>query len=303
MVSSDNVISAMRSANLLGRASDTPTSIPFCQLHYSEIYRLLQQPKQTNCATCGISLRHKTTRACPQPHKVERILREMVGFEGHLSEGQKVCYSCYKSHLLSIEQSVTISTDSELQTLINSVKQSIQIDKEVLSAEDVLSEALKLTIVKVGENLLNRQLMLLPAIHDFFNQCTSDIVDASDVSAVHLHEDIKVTSLWLLSELRANFSHHMICACKIRKYGTLMYRPDTDLILELQKALWKARHCEKADHAEHAAAKCDIEQPTSQKQAIDHNIFDVLNDHVHVEVKRMLAKEKDGPFRYDELDL
>ena len=58
----------------------------------------------------------------------------------------------------------------------------------------------------------------------FFNRCVNSIAAATDMLIkTDLHIKTKVTSLWVLSELSANLKQHMACACKTRKYGTVMY--------------------------------------------------------------------------------
>ena len=36
----------------------------------------------------------------------------------------------------------------------------------------------------------------------------------------------------------------MVYSCKVRKYGTLVYRPNSDLIRLLSEAMWKLRNVE-----------------------------------------------------------
>ena len=40
------------------------------------------------------------------------------------------------------------------------------------------------------------------------------------------------------------FEHHITWACTAKKYGTLPYRPGTDMIALLQQAKWRVRHSE-----------------------------------------------------------
>ena len=276
MAISDEVVATIECANLVCNTGDNSTSIPLCKLHYSLIYQMIQQPRQTNCPTCGISLRHKKSRVCPQPEQIGHHLSKTIGFEGHITEGQKVCFSCYKSHLVILQQNSCTceSTDSDLEILINTLKHSLQSTKVIVSIEGVLSVAVTHTTVKVGEDLLKREVLLLPAVHEFFNQCVNSIAAASDkLDKTDLKDKTKVTSLWVLSELSANLKQHMACACRTRKYGTVMYRPDTDLISALQKALWKVRHLEQA----HCETDSCLDQTTTETKSPKNVIFDELN--------------------------
>ena len=97
---------------------------PLCSHHYHLVYNLLQPTRQTNCAVCGISLRHTQSRSCPQPDVIEQHLRETIGFEGHIATADKVCYSCYKSHLVILQESRNTSRDSDLEGIISTLKQA-----------------------------------------------------------------------------------------------------------------------------------------------------------------------------------
>ena len=97
MVISDEVVATIECANLVCNTGDISTSIPLCKLHYSFIYQMLQHPRKTNCPTCGISLRHKKSRVCPQPEKIGYHLSKTIGFEGHITEGQKVFFMLHVS--------------------------------------------------------------------------------------------------------------------------------------------------------------------------------------------------------------
>ena len=59
------------------------------------------------------------------------------------------------------------------------------------------------------------------------------------------HEGEAVTSQWLLSNLTTALQHHLEYACKAKKYGTILYRPNADLILLLQQSLSKLHQHEK----------------------------------------------------------
>ena len=98
MASCGTIRSAMETAGIECSLHELPEPTPLCKHHYHLIYNILQPP-QTNCVTCHISLRHCNSRPCPKPEIIELHLRENTGFEGHLKAQDKVCYTCYKSHI------------------------------------------------------------------------------------------------------------------------------------------------------------------------------------------------------------
>ena len=111
MGSTEEIKATFEEAQLQYASISTPT--PLCKVHYHIIYNLMQ-PRQTHCSTCGLSLRHTTSRPCPQTDIIQSHLREVIGFEGSIGAGDKVCYSCYKSHLVILKSSKNISRDCEL---------------------------------------------------------------------------------------------------------------------------------------------------------------------------------------------
>ena len=142
-----------------------PVPVPLCTHHYHLLYNLMQ-PRQEHCVTCGASLRRQTNpKACPQPALIERHLKETVGFEGAIRESDKVCYTCYRSHLVILQQGNDISRDSELITTL-----SQQVPTSIGSTSDLIDAAMTRVVIAVGRELLNGNVMLLPDVHDLIVQ-------------------------------------------------------------------------------------------------------------------------------------
>ena len=94
------------------------------------------------------------------------------------------------------------------------------------------------TVVHVGEELLQRKALLLPAVHDFFLERYDEMI--AEVSNLQgAEKNTSITSLWILSNLTNALQHHLVYTCKARKYGTLLYRPNTNLVALLQQSLSK----------------------------------------------------------------
>ena len=49
--------------------------------------------------------------------------------------------------------------------------------------------------------------------------------------------NVSVTPRWILSNLTTSLGHHLSCACKIRKLGTIIYRSNSDLLLALSNQM------------------------------------------------------------------
>ena len=75
-------------------------------------------------------------------------------------------------------------------------------------------------------------------IHDLFCSFATELL-------YHLNEEIVisrlVTSAYILSSLTTSLQHHIEYCCKTKKYGTLFYRPNTDLKPALAQSLWQLR--------------------------------------------------------------
>ena len=238
---------ALKASNLRCKGENITIPAPLCKHHYYTIYSVLHQPQQTNCPTCGASLKYANTRSCPDAVKVKAQLIANAGFKGNLCPGDKVCYSCYKSHLAILQVVKQVSTDNDLQEVIDMLKNTSH-PQPPGTLEHVHSRAMERTAIHVGEQLLKRQAMLLTAVHELFKDCCREIISHND-----LNVDIRATSsMWVLSHLSNTLQHHLAYSCKTCKYGTILYRPGTDLMPLLQHALWKIRQLEQKPNEETA---------------------------------------------------
>lgn len=192
-----------------GLPSNMSESTQLCKAHYYLIYNTLQ-PFPT-CVTCQTRLKSTNARPCPNPSIIEKYLRETTNFEGSITEGDKVCYPCYKSHTVLLKQTKPASTDDELESIICVTNQKIS-QIQVHTSDDAVHRAMLSTTTFVAENLLNYQVLLLPSVHDFFTQQVRGIMQAFNLEGVeNVHQ--LVTSQWILSNLIATLEHHMtVCA-------------------------------------------------------------------------------------------
>ena len=83
--------------NLKTKGDTIPFPTPLCTRHYYTVYNA-QRAHLANCPVCGICLKHVQSRPCPN------ALRDTAGFEISLQPEQKVCYSCYKSQLIILQE-------------------------------------------------------------------------------------------------------------------------------------------------------------------------------------------------------
>ena len=288
---SEQVQSAIQSGGLKCSLSTVPTPAPLCKHHYHLVYNLLQ-PTQIHCITCGMSLKHSNTRLCPQPKFIENHLKENMGFVGTNGGNDKVCYICYRSHLVILQQQSSVSKDSDLQQLITTVAD--QIPTSIQSTSELVDATMKRVVVAVGKELLDRNVLLLPSVYDLF--CSQ----ASELSC-NLEEEVDttklVTSAWIMSSLKVTLKNHIVYTCKIRKYGTLIYRPNTDLASALSRALWQLRTIHKVPSEIMSTASSAPVNPCPNA------VLDDLNLRAQSLVKTQLSTHAHTPPELDDINI
>ena len=275
--SSQEIEQLFISCGLRSTTPSIPIPTPLCKHHYHLIYNKVE-PRQVHCITCGTSLRNAKSKACPQPTIIEPYLRENMGFEGNIKESDKVCYACYRSHLIILQKRNEISTDSDLADLITTLSHQIHAPNTIQSTSDLIDAAMTRVVVSVGRELLDGNVMLLPDVHELFNS------NASQLSQ-HLHENINipelVTSAYVLSNLTANLQHHIMFSCKVKKYGTLIYRPNSDLRTVASGTANPPDHREVLDDLNTRACS----HVASCVSKYEHQLFDFLDLDIDKEIE------------------
>ena len=95
----------LESAGLQCTTTEVPIPTPLCKHHYHLVYNMLQ-PTQTHCVTCDVSLRHSKTKSCPEPEIIKKYLHDNASYDGDINEHDKVCYACYRAHLVIWKQRI-----------------------------------------------------------------------------------------------------------------------------------------------------------------------------------------------------
>ena len=269
--------------------------VPFCNHHYHLVYNAYR-PVQSHCPTCGSALKRGNARPCPNPHNIEHYLSETTGFEGRITEGDMVCFVCYKSHLQILKEAKSLSTDRELQ---DQIKSNVLQVHEVKNIENAISRAMSLTTIEVGEALLNQEALLLPAVHESFVTKVSACVQEANLGHV---SDLKETfsTRWVLSNLTSSLQHHLSYACKIKKCGTVLYRANGDILSALTNALYKLTKCCKhsTDHKQNQSESEPSCDQNSMQVALNEVNTNVLN-----EIYSFLRVDRVVPFSFEKLDI
>lgn len=102
-------------------AKDPGEGIPLCTYHYGVLYRHLN-PCHLKCKTCNKPISdHTKSRPIPEPSAIQSFLSANTDFNDHISAQDRVCFTCYKSHLFIIKhlKGSVQSADADFTTLID----------------------------------------------------------------------------------------------------------------------------------------------------------------------------------------
>ena len=166
MITEEKSAQLFEDAGLVCSSHTIPVPTPLCSHHYHLLYNRLH-PTPTNCSTCDSTLKNSTPRHCPDPLVIQSHLIETTGFEGTINSNDKVCNSCYKSHLVILNANKLVSRDSDLLLVISTLKQNAKAINELSNLQHVLDAAVNHTTIMVAEEMLHRRVLHLPAVHEF----------------------------------------------------------------------------------------------------------------------------------------
>ena len=158
---------------------------------------------------------------------------EISDFTGQISIEDRICYVCYKAHLVIIKHTnnTTSSTGQDL-SCFDRVKTELQNEQEISTQDQALMHSVRMSAVMVGEALLNQTALLLPEVFELTK--SHGILLKQDLHAI-------TNSNWLLSQLSAILEQHMAYRCSVKRYGTVFYRYGGDLLHALNVSLGQTR--------------------------------------------------------------
>ena len=282
----------------------TTTDIIFCPYHYHLTYRHTHAKTVECCKTCKAKPKRGETysRHCPNPPVVEKYLQVIKGFPETVTSSDVVCYECYRkfSELvftlnlfnapINDESDPTvngISTDAELDTLLQGLHSRLLTVPEGSEEYAVVASALL-----TGQVIRKQQGVLLPSVFKYFLAKHS----TTTLSAKSRN------SRWLLKQLEQLLDHHIMSACKQRKYGTvIIYRNGGDLLHALSVALGshetQGSEIEREDHYERR-----LELSNDLEQLVGH-VGEILNEKLHELTSNLVEEDKRTPYDYRNVDI
>lgn len=100
-----------------------------------------------------------------------------------------------------------------------------------------IQRALNTTCITVAKTLLEQEAILLPSVHDFFMSLVQEHTTKGDLKGGEEH----VTERFILSHLIVTLGKHLSYMYRTKKYGTLLYRTNGDVMTSLTIALYKGK--------------------------------------------------------------
>ena len=280
------------------RVDTTDKSLALCNAHYQKLYRELEFPAP--CATCGVHTRYgkNHVRRCPDPAIITSYLQTITGFSGTLTTDSRVCKACYEFHSQILrhhhENPSLESVKSNLQVSISTFESC---DKQAVTEEQYLDWLVQKVALTLARLLEKDEAVLLPELHTKFCHMLKSNASHFSISIV----DNPPTTTWLLSSISIHFQSTLGVVCKHRKYGTLLYKRDGDLLKALSKALGNATGI-----AREAAAQLGLSAEKSDKNTDSEDDLEkaclALNKKVHSQAKLMIQTYNDDPLLCAEFD-
>ena len=280
-------------------AGNTNESIgtPLCVEHYGAMYRHLN-PMQNKCRTCEQAITDmKKSRTCPRPVLVQTFLQQNTEFIGTINPQDRVCYACYKSHLVIIKhtQKNITSTDVDLSTQIKRIKSEMSSLSDIHTLDQAITHAVHLSAVYVGEHLLKQTALLLPDVCDIFNDYVTETIG---LCGIEHDENIKSVAKpsWVRSQLSSLLEHHLAYRCPVKKCGTVLYRHGGDLVHALSISLSQTR--------EQLSRTSTKEKNDSDKFQLNlASLCTTINNKLHTCIDTLLQEDATHPHSIENINV
>ena len=274
--------------------SSNENQTELCESHYRKLYDIINPKKK--CVACDKSLSSKF-RKCPNPELVQTFLRENIHFDGKILPGDDVCEVCYREHLLIIkhkQNTTVISTDIDLNSILNGITLQLSDTTTINSLEEALSHAARFTALHVGNALLKQTALLLPDMYEYFVEKVRATTDKHKICCSNDLLSV-ASSNWLRSQLSGYLQHHLAYKCTSKRYGTLLYHTGGDLIHALSVALAQNRSKTNQTHIQRDNTHTQLNSTVS--------ICSELNKRVHTCIDKLIQEDSHSPHKIENLDI
>lgn len=265
-------------------------TVNLCSLHYSAIYRELHPILP--CSYCNAKPHAGSVfnRHSPNASLACNYLNEVHNNDILIKQDDVICYDCYLLHLTIVkysEKDDKVGSNEELKQQMEELKGQFKNEEN-----DPVKKTIIHTVLHVSSNLLNDRAILLPDASRVFklfiklddNLSDQDITnEASETLYLQLCDrTIKFSSKWLLNKLTLYLHQYMTSKCLHKKYGTLIYRKDGNLLNSLSWALGNCSCSNRADlpsKTQHNVHEFHVAPILEQAGSL-------INELIHNEIKK-----------------
>ena len=269
--------------------SDT---VLFCSLHYSQVYKYFNQPQK--CAFCMATPKLGTvfTHHSPDAQFIAQYFNNIDNtLNVTLSATDYLCLNCYKLHLsiVSLEaNSSSLADDIDIWALA-----------QVENCDDKVTNSILESVLFVAKHLLEDKALLLTTVASIFiesytGEKVNNMLESTEIEMGN--STIKFSNRWLLNQLICYLNKYMLCRCVHRKYGTILYKRDGDILVSLSWALGAAKQHNGVTTNYSPAGHTDLSSAVRESGYL-------INNLIHEEIKRQSENSFDNisaPFSIQE---
>ena len=278
--------------------------IPLRQTHYKYLHRFIHADtyKHAKCFTCSAVIKG-SSRHCPDPVAIKQHFCQCGDVEFDITEKDILCTNCYNAHVEILRGSQDISLDHELRALLDN-SSTIPVGHFTKYVNSALTEAIR----KLGAILCNRVAILLLELYKFLlEEARKNATEMGiDISELQLKQEIPKRCF--LGRLISFFGKHLAYACKQRCIGALLYRPGTDLLCCLSKALNVMQNANVSFLTTSKASTVEAEPGTSAP-SIDNEVAQLdmicskVNARLQKQIKQLVDQNASTPYDISKFDV
>ena len=274
------------------------TSVGLCTEHYHQMYSLLHPPQP--CASCGGKPERgeSFSRRCPAPDVINAHLNNLTCELRTLTTESCICLPCYKYCNNIIQQLQSTCTSSKPVTPpLSSIDKQLSgridalqsIGAQNLTTSDYIALLGCLSAQRVAEQLKNDEALLLPVVYrEFVDQIGNQVTQSPGICIT----DDEIPRF--LSRLHMHLGPLLEVHCKHRRYGSVLFRQNGDLVKAVSAALGRSQTIQKhLGQQKEDSQPVQLEQPTLEQKV--EVVSSHINDRLHKQAKALRTAFENAP--------
>ena len=226
----------------------------------------------------------QTQLLCPTMH-----LQRSTGSNINIQPTDYLCNTCYKMHLTIVTslEKERVEAEKTLESYITRLRAQLEHDI-TLTQKTVVMSALF-----VAGHLVQDKAVLLPQVCRYF--LSSYGVTTQNLTLEENDCTVKFSSRWLLGQLIILLNPHIQYTCVHKRFGTVLYRADGDILTCLSWALGSSSNATEADEQPEQTYR---NEPLSKERVLVE-AGEVLNDIIHNEIRSQASIGTDDPLWFN----